>query len=254
MPHANSLISSPLNLCWVALRYTSSAVLLLLSLSSAWAQEILEPVKRVTETTHRPRIALVIDDLGHQSRPGERAVALPGGPITFAVLPHTAFGARLAEMAHDRGHQVILHLPMEPLGHHSRHPGMLTSEMSQAEFVTTLRHNIAAVPHIEGINNHMGSALTQQPQQMAWLMSEIKQHGALFFLDSRTTPRSVAYPTAMSSGILSLNRDIFLDNERSPRAIEVQFGRLLAKAKSRGYAIGIGHPYPETLEALERYL
>ena len=178
---------------------------------------------------------------------------LPGA-VTISFLPRTPYAARLAREAHAWGKEVMLHLPMDSLHERPLGPGGLTQAMSREEFLATLRDDIAAIPYVHGINNHMGSRMTTDGTRMLWLMSELRAHEGLFFVDSRTSSQSVAGPLAVNNGIPSSRRDIFLDNVREPAAIARQFQRLVATARRHGSAIGIGHPYPATLEVLEHYL
>jgi hypothetical protein len=120
--------------------------------------------------------------------------------------------------------------------------------------VRTLRANIEAVPHVSGLNNHMGSLLTQHPGTMAWLMQALGEHGDLFFVDSRTTSATVAQQLAGEFGIPSMSRNVFLDNEPAPEAVRKQFRQLLETARREGTALGRGHPYPATLAVLEEEL
>ncbi len=228
---------------------TSVVVFHLCSVALAQAPE------RAISMAHPPRIAIVLDDLGSQYALGLRAISLPrNGPITYAILPHTRYGKRLAELAHRQNDEIILHMPMEPLGDYKPHNGMLLESMQQRVLIETFRKNLDEIPYISGINNHMGSRLTQTPTHMQWIMEEIKLNNAFFFLDSRTSGKSIAYETAKEYGIPSLKRDIFLDSEQSIEFIEQQFGKLLTTAMRKGHAIAIGHPYPETLFVLEKYL
>ena len=204
------------------------------------------------ESVHQAAISIVIDDVGNEYRSGMRAVNLPG-PITYAVLPQSPFGQALAKQAYRRGKEVMLHMPMDnqhgvPLG-----PGGLTSTLNQSEFVHKLESAIAWVPHISGVNNHMGSRLTQSNRQMQWLMGSIKRY-PLYFLDSRTSAETVAEQVAQQHQIPTLRRDVFLDHDASPTAIHQQFVRLLEVAKTQGTAVAIGHPYPATLGYLETVL
>lgn len=198
-------------------------------------------------------LTVIIDDLGDRLKDGRRAVALPG-PVTLSMLPHTPFAARLAREAHARGKEIMLHLPMESVEPRPLGPGGVTLHMGQAEFTRRVRANLAAVPHVRGVNNHMGSLLTLHPGHMSWLMDELRQRGGLYFVDSRTTPASVALPVAQEYGVPSATRDVFLDPVREAGAIQLQWERALAKARRAGHAIVIGHPYPETLALLEREL
>jgi polysaccharide deacetylase 2 family uncharacterized protein YibQ len=198
-------------------------------------------------------LTVIVDDLGHRLRDGHRAVALPG-PVTLSVLPHTPFAARLAREGHARGKEIMLHLPMESVEPRPLGPGGVTLHMGRAEFTRAVRSSLAAVPHVRGVNNHMGSLLTLHPGHMGWLMDELRQHGGLYFVDSRTTPGSVALPVAQEYGVPRARRDVFLDPVREAGAIQLQWQRALEKARRTGHAIVIGHPYPETLALLEREL
>ena len=198
-------------------------------------------------------IAIIIDDLGNNLPRGRRVVRLPG-PVACAILPHTPHGALLAREAHASGKEVILHLPMESEDSIESGLGGLNSSMNAADISTTLEHDLQTVPHAIGVSNHMGSHLTQQTQPMRWLMDALAQRGGLYYLDSRTTPNTVATRIASELGVPTLERNVFLDDDRSPTAIEHQFQRLLDLAKRQGSAVAIGHPYPETLAFLERRL
>ncbi len=197
-------------------------------------------------------IALIIDDLGDSRIKGERAIDLPG-PVTLAVLPHTRWGTDLARRAYERQREVMLHLPMANLGNVPLGPEPLTPRLSRHEFRSRLANALKRVPGARGINNHMGSALTQEPREMTWLMQELRVRG-LYFIDSRTTHKTVAKRIAHEQAVLASSRDVFLDNVRDTAAIDVQFRKLVRIARDRGTALGIGHPYPETLAYLEQRL
>lgn len=200
-----------------------------------------------------PAISIIIDDLGAQLSVGKRAVALPG-EITYAFLPYTRHAAQLAELAHQRNREVMLHMPMQAISDNHLGEGGLMLDMTHQNFLATLKKNLQAVPHISGINNHMGSLLTQHPGHMAWLMEALSKRDELFFVDSRTTDHTVAYQIAAEYEIPAVNRNIFLDNERSKTEIGKQFERLIALAQQKGTAVAIGHPYPETIAFLEQVL
>lgn len=212
---------------------------LMLSCSSvAWAQ--------------RPVIAIIIDDLGNNAR-DERAVNLPGA-VACAFLPHAPHTKLLARKAHSQNKEVILHAPMESMHGHVMGPGSLTLHMTEAQFISTLQKDLAAVPHVQGINNHMGSLLTRHPGHMLWLMQEMNRHGDLFFVDSRTTTGSVAQSVAAENSVPNLERDVFLDAEPGAEFVEKQFSRLIKIAQTRGAALAIGHPYPATIKVLKQRL
>ncbi|PLX60766.1 divergent polysaccharide deacetylase family protein [Sedimenticola selenatireducens] len=201
----------------------------------------------------QPVITIIIDDMGNHGGWGDAALAIPG-PVTYAFLPHTPHADRLAQQAHASGKEVMLHLPMQSHEGNRLGPGALTLHMTEAAFKRTLIDNLNAIPHARGLNNHMGSLLTRHPGAMAWLMQGMRERGDLFFVDSRTTLATVARQLALEYGVPSASRDVFLDNDRSLEAIDRQFVQLLKRARRQGYAIGIGHPYPETTQVLARRL
>ena len=194
-------------------------------------------------------ISIIIDDIGNNGALGRRAVNLPG-EVTYAVLPHTPFGAQLAEAAHLAHKEIMLHAPMSnqaqlPLG-----PGALTAELSKEAFIEVLNNAIDAIPYLQGINNHMGSALTEQELPMQWVM-EVLNERKLYFVDSRTTAASVAANVAKAHEIPNITRNVFLDNETTHESIDKEFKRMVKQAQEYGSSVGIGHPYKETLEYLE---
>lgn len=209
-----------------------------------------DPVSRNTRGT-LPAIALIIDDLGNKRELGKHVVDLPG-PVACAFLPYGQHTDFLARQAYAHHKEVLLHLPMQAvedapamLGE-----GVLTLDMTEQQFMATLAHDMAAVPYISGLNNHMGSLLTRHPGSMAWLMDAITRRGDLFFVDSRTTSATVAEQLALEYGIPNTARNVFLDNVPTPEAVRAQFQKLIAMAKLNGSALGIGHPYPETVAVL----
>jgi polysaccharide deacetylase 2 family uncharacterized protein YibQ len=200
------------------------------------------------------RIAIIIDDLGYSLAAGKRALNLPG-PVSYAVLPATPEGMALAEIAHARGKEVLLHLPLQSVGGElADEPGMLALDMSRLQFAHGFAANLESVPHATGVNSHRGSLLTRHPGHMAWLMEEINSRGNLYFVDSFTTHESVALRLAQETGVAAVKRDVFLDPDHAPGTLEREFARLKKLARARGFAVGIGHPHPETMALLEREL
>ena len=199
-------------------------------------------------------IAIVIDDLGQDLKPAQELASLPYR-ITFAIMPGLSQSRNVAELAGQKGREVLLHLPMEYRGKNGKPaPGMLRSNMTPMDFLNTLTDDIAAVPGAVGVNNHEGSSLTENKEAMKFLMAELKARN-LLFLDSLTTPNSVAYATAKEFGLRAGKRDIFLDNDSvHPDAIAKQFQDLTRIAKEHGQAIGIGHPHPATIDVLRKWL
>ena len=202
----------------------------------------------------RPRIAIIIDDLGYERAAGERAIELPG-PLAYAVLPGTPRASYLAEVAHAAGKDVLLHLPLQAeKPAEPAEPGNLLLDMSREQFSSAFAENLESVPHVVGINTHRGSLLTRHPGHMTWLMDEILDRGDLFFVDSYTTAQSIALRMARENDIPSVRRDVFLDPDPLPETIVREFARLKEIASQRGLAVGIGHPYPTTLKYLEAAL
>ena len=194
-------------------------------------------------------IAIIIDDLGYKLQQDQRAINLPG-QVTFAFLPQTPHVRALAETANAQGNEIMLHLPMQSVEPLFLGPGALTQTMNREEFKISLLKSILSIPHVKGINNHMGSLITSQKQPMNWLMEEIART-RLFFVDSRTTVETLAEQTANQYQIANTRRNVFLDHERNRPAIEFQFDQLIQLARKNGSAVAIGHPYAETLDVLE---
>lgn len=199
-----------------------------------------------------PRVAIIIDDLGYHRSRGQAIVDLPA-PVTCAVIPEAPWSPLLAERAQQRGKEVMLHLPMETEGTRPLDEGGLNHSMAHEDFRQVIRQAMARIPQATGVNNHMGSILTTRTRPMEWVMEELASR-QLYFIDSRTTPESVAEKAAHKWGLRTDTRDIFLDNERDLLKINTQFNKLIAIARRRGQAIGIGHPYPETLAYLSKVL
>ena len=198
-------------------------------------------------------VSLIIDDLGDRFADGKRALALPG-QITYGILPFTPYATKLAALAQDAQKEIILHLPMQ--SEHGSHLGKggLHEDMSPTEFNQALHASLAAVPNIRGVNNHMGSLLTQKPLIMARLMKALAAHHDLYFVDSVTTGNSQAQQMAEKFGIANTSRDIFLDNQRHTAALQQQWQAFLQHAKRKNGALAIAHPYPETLLFLKQAL
>jgi polysaccharide deacetylase 2 family uncharacterized protein YibQ len=228
---------------------TLMAVLMLAGVLLAPARQAL-----AAEENQPALIAIIIDDLGNQLGAGRRAIALEA-PLVCAVMPHTAFGRTLAREAHAAGKEVMMHLPMQPMQmERIAGPGEISLENNMAQLRRILDNDLEAVPHAVGINNHMGSLITRHPGHMRWLMEALAARGDLFFVDSFTTSASVAYEAALETGVPAARRHVFLDDDPAPEKIAAQFEQLKRQALSRGYAIGIGHPYDATLNMLEKVL
>ncbi|WP_245921314.1 divergent polysaccharide deacetylase family protein [Bowmanella denitrificans] len=197
------------------------------------------------------RVVVIIDDMGYR-KDDSQAFALPA-EVTFAILPHTPFSQTYADLAKSQRRDVILHMPMEALAGNKLGPGALTSDMASDSIQHELSAALQSVPNAIGLNNHMGSKLTQLSQPMDVTMRFLRER-QMFFVDSRTTRFSKAEQIAHRHGVLSAHRHVFLDHIQSEEHIQAQFERLIRIARKYPYAIGIGHPYKETLVFLQTRL
>jgi len=232
-----------LNVIHTVASTTSRLFLIILSITSLFVIEIVHATSA--------RVAIVIDDMGYRYT-DQQALALPGA-ITYSILPHTPYGKMLAIKANKNHNDVLLHIPMEAENGKKLGPGALTSTMSKTEFYTSLRDSLAEIPFAIGINNHMGSRLTQLSKPMLWTMDFLKQSD-LLFLDSRTSSKSKASNIARALGVPVNERHLFLDNQLSDKYIKQQFQLLIQHAKKQSFAIAIAHPHPETIQILTRLI
>jgi len=200
-------------------------------------------------------IAIIIDDIGNNFSVGKQVINSKL-PFTCSILPARPHSIQLARLAYQNGKEVMLHLPMqasksERLGH-----GGLTMDMSKQEFTRIVDISIDAIPYAQGINNHMGSLLTSHSNYMEWLMQTIaNREEDLFFVDSKTSAKTVAADTARNYHIPSVRRDVFLDSTAHDKAfVEQQIKKLIRTAQKQGYALAIGHPHQTTLSVLEQEL
>lgn len=195
-------------------------------------------------------LAIIIDDLGNSRALGEAALQLEG-PVNYAVIPHTPHAVALADLAAARGKEVLLHMPMSNTNHSYQSQGMLHPDMDRRQFDATVASNLAAVPHIRGVNNHMGSEMTQHYPHMRWLMQALYGRG-LYFIDSRTTVDTEGLQAARDSHISSDRRHVFLDNDTDEDYINQQLDYAVNTALESGFAIAIGHPHPSTTRVLQQ--
>jgi polysaccharide deacetylase 2 family uncharacterized protein YibQ len=197
------------------------------------------------------QVAIIIDDIGYR-KSDLQALYLPGN-ISYAILPHTPYGRSLALQAQAKKNDVILHIPMEAKNGKKLGPGALTSQMNEKGIRRRLSAAFAEVPFALGINNHMGSKLTELYDPMAWTMQFLKDRN-LIFIDSMTTNASQAEKVAKSFGVPSLHRHIFLDNQLEFSYISAQFNQLIRAAKQYKTVVAIAHPHPETINSLLKLL
>ncbi|MCU7553283.1 divergent polysaccharide deacetylase family protein [Alteromonas sp. ASW11-19] len=199
----------------------------------------------------KSQVLIIIDDVGY--RPSDTQTLTLPTPVTLSILPDTPLASAVAAQAARQGRDVMLHLPMEADSGYKLGPLALTADMYPHTIADTLRQALRSVPNARGINNHMGSRLTRERLPMQALMQAVKKEG-LFFIDSRTTPDSVAATIAENTGIPTAIRDVFLDHEHSEAFLQQQMALLVRIAKKHGLGIGIAHPHPLSVDFLRRTL
>jgi polysaccharide deacetylase 2 family uncharacterized protein YibQ len=200
----------------------------------------------------RPAIAVVIDDVGANRRQVDAAIALPAA-VTLAFMPYGEDVQRQVDRARTAGHEVLLHLPMQPEAGGDPGPKALLTSLPPGALAERIAWNMDRFTGYVGFNNHMGSKFTADAAGMGAVMREAKARG-LMFLDSRTTSRSQGRAAALRFGVPMLERDLFLDNEATQAAVRGQLDKAVELARRRGSAIVIGHPHPETLAALKAWI
>ncbi|MEO5362247.1 MAG: divergent polysaccharide deacetylase family protein [Magnetococcus sp. DMHC-8] len=199
-------------------------------------------------------LAVIIDDLGHDWSIAKALVDLPAD-LTLAILPGLAHSREIARLGKAAGRELLLHQPMEPYRYPqiSPGPGALLSHMDVPGWQATLRANLAQLPEVVGVNNHMGSRLTENAQAMDAVMAVLSTQ-QLFFIDSRTSEASVGAVRAAADQVPTAVRDVFIDNEPNEESIQRQLAQLERLAHKNGGAVGIGHPHRATLAALQHWL
>jgi uncharacterized protein len=201
----------------------------------------------------RPLIAVVLDDVGVARSHAELAIDLPG-VITLSFMTYADGVADMAARARAKGHELMLHVPMEPLGHEiDAGPNVLTVGASERELLKRLSWGLDRFPGYIGINNHMGSRFTQDERGMQVVLAELKRRN-LLFLDSRTIGNTVGDKLSVQMGVPHVMRDVFLDNEMDEAAVIKQLMQAERVAASKGQAIAIGHPHPATIAAIRAWM
>jgi polysaccharide deacetylase 2 family uncharacterized protein YibQ len=201
----------------------------------------------------RPMIAIVIDDMGVDRKKSARALMLPP-PVTMSYLPYSPDIADQVAAAKKERHELLVHMPMQPdRATADPGPGYLGTDMSPLALHDRVEKNLSAFSGYIGVNNHMGSKFTCDREGLNVVMSVLAER-KLMFLDSRTSPDSVAEDAARKHHLLTTHRDVFIDNDESPAAVQKEIARIEAIAKHYGTAIAIGHPKHVTLTALELWL
>ncbi len=214
---------------------------------------VMIPKKIVPDKFKGPRIAIILDDWGKNHQLLQKAIEI-NRPLTLAVIPNLTYSRRIAEEAHRHGLGVMLHLPMEPYNHNMPlEPHTITTQMPQEQILEYLSEAIASIPHVEGVNNHMGSAATSDERVMSIILSHLRAK-KLFFVDSFVVNTSQSKVIAKKLGVLFARRDVFIDNENNIVAIRKQLEKAQRIALAHGEAIVIGHDRKLTLQAIQDFL
>ncbi len=200
-------------------------------------------------------ISIIIDDIGYNYKQGLKAITLPKA-VTLSILPTAPYANSLGKQANNAGYETMLHIPMQAINNAPQEHQTLTTDMSKIQLQATVSNFINEFPYVSGLNNHMGSLLTAKTDHMDWLMETISSHltQSLFFVDSRTTTETQALDSAQQFAIPSTRRDVFLDNSITTEDILAQLQILKQKAKTEGFALGIAHPHPTTINILKQEL
>ncbi|MDW7646211.1 MAG: divergent polysaccharide deacetylase family protein [Desulfuromonadales bacterium] len=199
-----------------------------------------------------PRVAIIIDDVGRDLATARKILDIDL-PLNVAILPFSHKAVEVDQLLYQQGREILIHIPMEPQGYPEKNPGpqALFVNLDQDEIRRRFATYLQRVPHATGGNNHMGSRFTEEREGMRTVLDQMNKN-SLFFVDSLTTPRSVAYAEAVKMGIPSIERDVFLDNVQDTSRILAEIRKLVALAHRQDTAVGICHPHPETLEALRQ--
>jgi len=201
-----------------------------------------------------PKVAIIIDDLGYDNDLAKKYLELDAA-FTFSLLPFSPFQKSIAQAAYKKGIETMLHLPMEPDEYPdvSPGPGALLTSMSPDQLISQLNKDLDDIPFIKGVNNHMGSKMTAIDTQMYQVFSVLKKRG-LYFVDSRTTAKTLCKPSARLLKVSFAERDIFIDHIQDSAYIREQINKLIKHAGKYGEAVAIIHPYPETYQVIREML
>lgn len=219
-------------------------------------EEKVTPIQRwfqpkpAIKKIEKPKIVFVIDDLGYNKRYADLLFSIDR-PLTVAILPQITYSKYYAEEAKKRGFETLLHLPLEPESEgEDPGPGLISSRMRAGEVKDILERDLASVPGVVGVNNHMGSRVTRDRALMYLIMKELRSK-QLFFLDSMTHPKSAGHRVAYALGMPVLKRDVFLDNIDDYDYISKRIEETAELARETGKAVAIGHIREHTLLAIK---
>ncbi len=216
----------------------------LIVLGSCFAIAIAYGASKVT-TFDKPRIVFVIDDIGINKEFGHEALQLDKR-VALAFLPYGKYTLYLSQLAKQKGHEVLVHMPMEPLNPKiNPGPDALYLNADKSEISQKVIQNINNVYQPTGVNTHMGSKFSADQEYMRIVIDIIKQND-LYFMDSVTTKHTQGLMQAKRAGLVHLRRDVFLDNIKTDKAIKKQMDVAKTKARKDGYAVIVAHPFTKS--------
>jgi polysaccharide deacetylase 2 family uncharacterized protein YibQ len=198
------------------------------------------------------KIAIVLDDWGYNLNNISRLNQIKE-PLTLAILPNLKFSKKIPHDLHQRGFEIILHLPMEPNEKYNLEKNTIRTSMDKKQIEAVISEDLSSLVYAKGVSNHMGSKVTSDMKTMEIIFKELKRKG-LYFLDSYVITQSICQELASRIGLRFAKRDVFLDNNNDPEYIKQQLYKLRDAARLRGYAIGIGHDRRNTLQVLKEVL
>ncbi len=197
------------------------------------------------------QVAIIIDDIGYDLAPVKELLKVDAD-ITFAILPLCSHSREAAEMLHEAHKETLLHLPMEPNSYPKEKPGngTLFTDMNSEELIFQLERDLASVPYVSGVNNHMGSKFMADEDKLILIFNKLKKK-KMFFIDSRTTANTKAFAAAEKVNMQMASRKVFLDNDRDYNEIYKKLLEVTQNSSDVSPVIIIGHPYPETIRAIK---
>ncbi len=218
------------------------------------SREPLKIPEKPVEIEPANKVALIMDDMGYSLDAIYDVLSLQE-PITVAIIPYSPLGTQTAQIAHQSGLEILLHLPLESINNEDEYngiQGIIHTNMSEREIIDVVEQDLNQVPYIVGVNNHMGSAITPNEFMMVTILERLKEKD-LFFIDSRTTGKTVAFDVARRLNIPTAQRHVFLDSESDEDYVRGKLLELFMLAQQRGEAVGICHPLPNTIKVLKDY-
>jgi len=208
--------------------------------------------KEIPSRKAENKVAIIIDDMGYSLKAINDICSLKK-PLTVSILPYSPLAKETARIAYQNKLEVMLHLPLESVNNRQGNniEGIIHSRMSKEEIIKTVEAGLDQVPYVAGVNNHMGSRITANKILMSIILEPFKERN-LYFVDSRTTSRSIAYKVAQTMGIPSVYRHVFLDGENNEDYIKGKMIELFRLAQKKGKAVGICHPTEKTMRVLKK--